>query len=299
MTKQLKGILLTIVGASLWGLSGVCSQYLFQIKEIPTAWLISVRLSLAGLLFLLASLANSDKRAMIHRIFSSKATLFEMLIYAIFGLLLGQLTYFFAIQYSNASTATVLQYTSPILIMLYASVRDKKLPKMTDILSLAIVMAGVFALATHGNIHSLSISLIALILGLSASFTMMLYSVLPEHLMGEFGTLPVLSVAMPFCGFLMVLYIRPLSNITGIWDIKTFLVLATIILIGTFLSFYCYLSGLNMIGSSKASICTAAEPVMSTILTVTIMHAAFGFMDLLGLLLIVGGVLFLTITSKQ
>ena len=164
---------------------------------------------------------------------------------------------------------------------------------------LFVVMAGVFLLATHGSLDSLSISVKALVWGLGSSFAMMLYSVLPEKLMKEFETMPVIAVAMPLCGFAMSAWVRPIHTITGVWDAKTALVLICIILLGTFFSFYFYLNGLNMVGASKASICTAAEPVTSTILTVVVMHMQIVVMDILGLVLIVGGVLMLTVASAN
>ena len=299
MKNQIRGMMMTIIGAALWGLSGVCSQYLFAVKQIPTAWLIAVRLTIAGVLFFLVAWENSVYRESIQRMFRSKHTVLQMIIYAIFGLLFGQVTYFYAIEYSNACTATVLQYTSPILIMLYTSFRSRRFPRKMELGCLFVVMAGVFLLATHGSLDSLSISVKALVWGLGSSFAMMLYSVLPEKLMKEFETMPVIAVAMPLCGFAMSAWVRPIHTITGVWDAKTALVLICIILLGTFFSFYFYLNGLNMVGASKASICTAAEPVTSTILTVVVMHMQIVVMDILGLVLIVGGVLMLTVASAN
>ena len=53
-------------------------------------------------------------------------------IFAIFGMLPAQYTYFVAIKYSNAATATVLQYTGPVLIVLYMSLRQKRLPSVSE-----------------------------------------------------------------------------------------------------------------------------------------------------------------------
>ncbi len=290
---------MTILGASLWGLSGVCSQYLFAIKQIPTAWLIAVRLTLSGILFFVVAWSNPVYRESIKRMLYSKHVVMQMVLYSIFGLLLGQVTYFYAIEYSNACTATVLQYTSPVLIMLYASLRAHRLPRKMELGCLAVVMMGVFLLATHGSLDSLSISHKALLWGLGSSVAMMLYSILPEKLMKEFETMPVIAVAMPLCGFAMSAWVRPLHHIPGIWDWKTAMVLVCIILLGTFFSFYFYLNGLNRVGAPRASICTAAEPVTSTILTVLVMQLHIVAMDIVGLLFIVGGVLLLTLTSQK
>ena len=50
MSKQIKGILLAACGASFWGGSGAAAQYLFTNTSITTAWLVAIRLLIAGLL---------------------------------------------------------------------------------------------------------------------------------------------------------------------------------------------------------------------------------------------------------
>ena len=50
--EMLLGTFLTIVGGILWGISGVCGQFLFQNKEVTAAWLVPIRLVTAGLLLL-------------------------------------------------------------------------------------------------------------------------------------------------------------------------------------------------------------------------------------------------------
>lgn len=50
---QRKGIILTLLGGTLWGFCGSCGQYLFQYKEVTSGWLVPFRLTFAGLLILL------------------------------------------------------------------------------------------------------------------------------------------------------------------------------------------------------------------------------------------------------
>ncbi len=46
------GTFLTIIGGILWGISGVCGQFLFQNKEVTASWLVPIRLVTAGVLLL-------------------------------------------------------------------------------------------------------------------------------------------------------------------------------------------------------------------------------------------------------
>ena len=75
-------------------------------------------------------------------------------IFAVFGMLPAQYTYFVTIKYSNAGTATVLQYTGPVLIVLYMALRQKRVPTKTECLAVLCALFGIFLLATNGNLHS-------------------------------------------------------------------------------------------------------------------------------------------------
>ena len=44
----LKGMLYIIVGAVLWGFSGMCSQFVQQERNMPAEWVVAMRLTLAG-----------------------------------------------------------------------------------------------------------------------------------------------------------------------------------------------------------------------------------------------------------
>lgn len=122
--EQLRGIALTIIGGIFWGLAGVCGQYLFEERGLTAKWLVSVRLVLAGLILLLTVWAKQRKQ--MFEIWREKRDVFQLIMFGIFGMAFCQLSYYVAVETSNAGTATVLQYTAPIIIMLYVSVRNKK-----------------------------------------------------------------------------------------------------------------------------------------------------------------------------
>ena len=50
MPDRVKGACLTMGGAACWGISGCMGQYLFTREQMDSAWLVPIRLLLAGLL---------------------------------------------------------------------------------------------------------------------------------------------------------------------------------------------------------------------------------------------------------
>jgi undecaprenyl pyrophosphate phosphatase UppP len=67
-SKRAWGLLLVIIGATMWGVSGTVAQYLFQHKSFNAEWLVVVRMLVSGLLLL----AIASKQRNIFAIWKTK-----------------------------------------------------------------------------------------------------------------------------------------------------------------------------------------------------------------------------------
>lgn len=294
--ERMRGIALTIIGGIFWGLSGVCGQYLFQEKELTARWLVCIRLLSAGLI-MLASVYVKQKNEM-WKVWKNKHDTIQLLLFGVLGMGACQLTYFSAVETSNAGTATVLQYTAPIMIMGYTAFQKKKMPVKLEITALVLAVGGTFLLATHGDIHNLTISREALLWGIGAAVSMALYNLLPVKLMPKYGTFCIVGFSMLIGGIALCPFVQP-WHVVGIWDIKTVLAFSAVILVGTLLSFACYMEGVRIIGAPRASLFASVEPVTATIAVVVFMGAVFGIIDFIGFVCILGAVLLLTLIKEQ
>src|SRR5690554_6881412 len=113
-SQIIKGFVLAVVAAILWGVSGTFAQFLFQQREINVEWLITVRLLVSGSILLL--FAKFGEKGDLWSIWENKKDAVQLVVFSITGMLAVQYTYFAAINHSNAATATVLQYAGPVLI---------------------------------------------------------------------------------------------------------------------------------------------------------------------------------------
>ena len=294
--EALRGTALTLLGGVFWGLAGVFGQYLFVNKEMSAKWLVSVRLVLAGLLLLSTVFAKQKKEAF--AIWKNKKDAFRLVMFGLLGMAFCQLTYYMAVEQSNAGTATVLQYTAPVMIMVYLSVKNKKLPTAVETTALVLALGGTFLLATHGNITSLTMSKQALLLGLASAVAMVLYNLLPGELMNKYGTFAVIGWGMLVGGVFLCAIIQP-WHVEGIWDWQTVGCMATVIIVGTVLSFGTYMEGVRLIGAARASLFASVEPLTATLATVLFMNVAFVKMDVAGFVCIIGAVILLSLPKKE
>lgn len=298
MNSNKKGILLTIMGGVFWGISGVCGQHLFRSKGISADWLVSIRLLSAGIIMCLVTLSVSEMRSSFFRIFGNKRDILQLLLFSVFGMGACQFTYFVCIEASNASTATILQFTAPAPIMLYTAVRARRIPSLSELTALLLTIAGVFFISTHGSIGSLAISQKAFVWGIISAFTVILYNLLPSGIMQKYGTIPILGSAMLIGGIVLSLYTKPYI-FTGIWDMEAFLFMSVIVLVGTIGAFGFYLKGVQLLGASSASLFASSEPLTSAVLTAVFMKVMFSGADILGLALIIGAAFILSLEKMK
>ena len=141
MSKQLKGSLMVITAGIAWGISGVSGQYLMA-HGVNVNLLTSLRLILAGTL-LTASVFFRQRDKLVQAI-KDRKTLVSIALFALFGLVLNQYAYLSAIQYTNAGTATVLQYVTPVLILAFVCAKNRRFPTVSELVAIIMAIAGTF-----------------------------------------------------------------------------------------------------------------------------------------------------------
>ena len=194
LNLRTKGIFLVIIGTMLWGISGTVAQFLFQNKGFSPEWLVVIRLLSSGTILLLYGYISSDNDIKI--IWKSKNNRISLFLFSILGMLGVQYTYFAAISHGNAATATILQYLSPVIITCYLIVKNKKLPTLKQMFAIILAMVGTFFIITRGNIHSLSLSKLALFWGISSAICSAIYTLQPISLLKQFSSTAVVGWGM-------------------------------------------------------------------------------------------------------
>ena len=99
--KQIfKGAALACLGAFGWGISGICSQYLFMHYNLAADWLTAVRMVLSGIVLLATALPKEHTR--VFKIWKVRRDVLWLLAFALTGLLLCQYSFLAAIKYTNS-----------------------------------------------------------------------------------------------------------------------------------------------------------------------------------------------------
>lgn len=293
--NSLKGILLVAFGACCWGVSGNVGQFLKTTRGFSMEWLVSCRLLVGGFLLLCYLAAKYKKK--VFAIWQQKECRTALPIFAIFGMLPAQFTYFVAIKYSNAATATVLQYTGPVLIVLYMAFKQKKLPSKLECVAVICALFGTFLLATHGNIHSLALSPQALFWGILSAFALASYTIQPRKMLENWDSAFIIGWGMFLAGIVLSPF-YPITNFSGTLDSTAMIALVFILSFGTIFAFCCYLSGVAVVGATKGSLIACLEPLSAAVVSIVWLKERFTYIDLIGFAFIITTIGMLSLPKK-
>lgn len=284
---RMKGILMASMGCILWGSSGIAGQFLLGPMQIAPEWLTLCRLLLGGVILLAFSSVKGKES--IFAIWKNKQDRIALFFFGALGMLFTQYAYFVSIKYSNAATATVLEYLMPILILGWYCIRLRRPPAKKEILCAVLAIAGTFLIATHGELTKLAISPEALIWGLIAAASCAFYTVEPKRIIQKWGSSLVVGWGMIVAG-LVLTPVAVMTPVTGQLGMETLAAFLYVVFFGTVISFSLYLGSLAYIDPSETSIIAALEPLSSIVFSFFLFQMTFGMAELLGMLLIIAAV---------
>lgn len=297
MRSQFKGILITSTGAAMWGLNAVAGKFVMGTKGVDPVWMVTLRLICAGLILLGIAVYKSKGKGAFD-IWKDKKSVIRLLVVAIFAFAICQTSYFAAIDLSNAGISTAMQQTSPIFVLMWLLISEKRAPKKVEIIVLILVIFGAFTLATGGSIDSLVMPLNALVLALISSVTCAMYTVLPAKLIEKYGTFYAVGWGMFLAGIFLI-PVAKLWIVSGTWDIQTILGFSFVVICGTVIAFGAFLYGITLVGPLVGSVLGLIEPVVAAVASVLILKQVFTVADIIGIVAILAGVTILSVYNGK
>ena len=293
---MLKGMLLIFLCTFMWALNGNVGAYIFQYKGFTPDVLVAVRLIIVGIVLFINDLYRSGRYAF--RVVRKKENIPSFLLYSLGGILCMQFGYFTAISYSNAPTATLIQYLGMFFVIFVVAIKEKTWPKPIVYPTLAVCMYGLFLLVTGGDPSNLKVNSQAIIWGLISAVGFMNFNLAPTGLSKTYRSMEIMGPSMLLGGIVLTLLTRP-DFTAPTWDLPATLCVLYTIVGGTVIPFWAFLEGARYTGAQKSSIFSLSEAVFSTVVAAVVYRLTFKGTDLIGMAMILGSVLLLSLPEKK
>ncbi|KOS66444.1 multidrug transporter [Lysinibacillus contaminans] len=295
--ERLKGLIFIIFGSMLWGATGPLMEWLLDHTVLTVSFMLTVRLTVAGVLLLMYLLLTGQD---IFSIWRQKTWSRQLLIFGIAGMLGVQYAFVAAINESNAVLATLLQFLAPIFVVAYVSLSLRKWPPRYQVLGIIGTLVGLFLLLTNASFDDLLVSRKGLLWGVAVGLTFAFYTLYPARLMKEWSVLLVVGWGMLIGGL-------TLGIVSRIWQSNEWVVftnlkitglMMALIFFGT-IAFILFLSSMKYISAVEASILSSVEPLTAMVISVIVFSTSLGVWQLIGVFVMLICVTWLSVAGEK
>jgi drug/metabolite transporter (DMT)-like permease len=212
------------------------------------------------------------------------------------SLLFFTYSYFQCISMSSLSTAAILLYTAPSMVMVMSLVIFHEPLTAFKLAALAMAFAGCWLVSGGGG----SVTFRGLVYGLCAGFGYALFSIFARLLLNRgYDTLTINFYAMLFAAAGACVFwggLRPITLMVSspaalLWGLGSGLV-------SCYLPYRLYTFGMTGVETGTASTLASTEPVMATLMGVLVYKEGMSLGSILGIVLVIGAIVVLNLKTK-
>lgn len=208
--------------------------------------------------------------------------------------------YFSTVTHSALSVASVLLYTSPVMVMLMALFLFKEALTFRKITACILALLGCFfvtgAAGYSGNVPSASI-----ITGLLAALCFGLYSILSRIAINKgYRTLTIVFYTYFFAaiGVLIPADLPNIASTVSQANSIELLTLAGMAFCTTIFPYILYTASVEKCGASKSAIMSSTEPVVETIFGAVVFSEQIKISGVFGIILVISAIITLNMPEK-
>ena len=289
------GYLLYLAGALLFGINGTVSKVLLVAVD-DSARVSQLRVTFAFLI-LLVFVAATNPRALRLR----RDELGPVAAYGLLGVAMTQWLYFVAIERMPISIALLIEFTAPIMVVLWVRFAWHRPVRNTVWLGLAMALAGLAMVAQVGA--GISLSPIGVAAAFGAATALAIYYLVGETAGRRRDPVSLTLWGFAFASLLWALALPwwdfPWASLHGtatpfgagsaavpLWALAT-----SMVVLGTLVPFWLVLAAIRHIGAAGAAIIGMVEPFIAALVAWVVLDEVLTPLQMLGGVIVLGGVL--------
>lgn len=199
-------------------------------------------------------------------------------------------TYYVAIDLLPVAVAIVLQYTAPVLVVLWVAGVERRRPGRVLLVALALSVSGVALVAElpKGNLGGVLGTGIAV--GLTSAVLFSAYTLLSERAAAIFGATGALARAFAVAAVLWIAYQAPRGLPHTLLEADRIAAVLFVGIAGTLIPFLLFLWGVHKVAASSAAVAATLEPVLAAVVAWIWLGETLSLMQIGGGMLVLAGV---------
>jgi drug/metabolite transporter (DMT)-like permease len=301
--KPLRGYLYIASAAFLWGVAATLGRAAFTGRLLPKGQTLRpidplilsqsrTTFSFIVLLFALG-LIRGWKRLRL-----PIGDLGRMFVLGILGVAASNYLYYLAIQRTNVARAIILQYTAPILVLIYTVARGLQKPTLQRVGAVGLAVTGIaLVIGIFGS--GFHLDTIGVLAALGAAFSFAFYNVGGHSILARYDRWTVLLYVI-LSASLFWIFVNPPWKIAAAHysgDQWSFLLLFSLISVLAPFSFY--FAGLQHLEPTRAIVVSCLEPVFSIVIAAVTLGEIMRPSQTLGIVLVLVAIVVVQLPDRR
>ncbi|MEN3038845.1 MAG: EamA family transporter [Candidatus Kryptonium sp.] len=292
-TSDLRGYLSIAMATLFWGFSATIAKFLFK-QEVDLLVLVQMRSTLSFVvLFLVLSVFKREYM---------KISIWDIPKFALLGVVGiagSNFTYYFTLNEINVATAIIMQYTAPVLVVLYGVLFGSEKITAVKVISAFLSLFGCSLVVRIFDVQFLNLSKIGLISGVASALCWAFFNIYGKKIGLKYNTWTSLTFGLMFAGIFW-LFFNPLWEILEAnYSLNDWVIFFVFAMISVLIPYFFYFSGLKLILPSSAIITSTLEPVVAIVSAWMIVGEKLSVVQILGAIFVLKSVVLLQLANKQ
>jgi drug/metabolite transporter (DMT)-like permease len=256
--RPLLGYIFIMLAASFWGFSGTLAKYIFMRNEVDTLIVVQMRVTVSFVLLLAVFLIKDPSQLL-----CKPRDIKHFVMLGIFGIAASNFFYYYAINLTTVATAILVQYTAPVMVMIYAVTIQREPLELFKVLALALAMLGVF-LAVGGNDISVFVAdargiISALLAGVAFAF----FSIYGRSNPAKYSVWTTLTYTLGAASLFWLFVNPPWVIAQKGYSLEMWSLFGLIAVTSILLPYLFFIAGLRHLISTRAVITATLEPIVA------------------------------------
>ena len=222
----------------------------------------------------------------------------QMAMLGVFGVAASNYLYYLAIQKTNVTTAIILQYTAPVLVLLYMVVRGFQKATLHRVLAVALAVLGsalaIGALGPAGfRLHPAGV-----LAAMGAAVSFAFYNLAGHNILARYDRWIVLLYTTLAAGMFWLLVNPPWKLAAARYSPAEWGFLLGFAAISVLAPFSCYFAGLQYLEPTRAIVASCLEPVFSIVIAALVLGEVVRPIQTLGILIVLAAIVVVQLPER-
>ena len=223
----------------------------------------------------------------------------RMFVLGILGVAASNYLYYLAIQRTNVATAIILQYTAPILVLLYTVARGLQKPTIQRVAAVALAVTGIALVIGIFGSGGFRLDAIGVLAALGAAFSFAFYNIGGHSILARYDRWTVLLYVILSASLFWIVVNPPWKIVAAHYSGNQWLFLLVFSLISVLAPFSLYFAGLQHLEPTRAIVVSCLEPVFSIVIAAVTLGEVMKPLQTVGILLVLIAIVVVQLPDRK